>query len=145
MIETQIISKISDLRELLYSNVESKIILSGYNGILPPHLNIIEFLYKKDKPVAINNIVEKTGKAKSTVTSNLQTLEKFGYIDKTKNPLDNRSTLISLSEKGVKFVVDFDHIADELLTNIYENIDERELSTLLKTLTKLEENLKNNI
>jgi len=141
MDETGIIEQISHIRKLSYALIEEELSAKGFDGVLPSHGNILGFLYKKMEPVPINTIVEYVGKAKSTVTSNLQTLEKNGYIRKSRNENDSRSTLISLSEKGIRLMPVFFGISHKLLSKLYGNIEIEDKRLLVDLLGRVENNL----
>jgi DNA-binding MarR family transcriptional regulator len=141
MDEKQVLSKISKIRELSYVMIESELLSQGYEGVLPSHGNILLLLFKKKKPIPVTEIVESVGKAKSTVTSNLKTLEKYGYISKLTNPDDSRSTLIFLTEKGIRLMPLFESISLKIRGTFYGNLRPEEKQAFLATLEKIEKNL----
>lgn len=142
MKEREIVAQLSKIRELAYKQIEAELLAKGFEGVLPSHGNILIILSRKDEAVPINTIVEQVGKAKSTVTSNLQTLEKYGYIRKRRNAEDSRSTLISFTARGRDLMPHFKEISDRLLTRLYEGIDGHDREKLLKSLAVMEKNLK---
>lgn len=141
MEQKQIISKISRIRALSYAYIEAELTARGHKGIVPSHGNILMLLATKKKPLPINIIGNSVGKTKSTLTSNIRTLEKLGYIQKTKNPQDSRSTLVSLTEKGERFMPVFQDISKQAVAIIYQGMDEEEKQKLLDSLCTIEDNL----
>jgi len=141
MKQKQIISKISHIRALSYAYIEAELTARGHKGIVPSHGNILMLLATKKEPIPINIIGTYVGKTKSTLTSNIRTLEKFGYIQKTKNPQDSRSTLVSLTEKGKQFMPVFLDISRQTLAIIYQDMEKEEKQKLFDSLCKIENNL----
>jgi DNA-binding MarR family transcriptional regulator len=142
MDEKQVLSNISKVRELAYAMIESELLSEHFEGVLPSHGNILHLLFRNQKPIPVNEIVQQTGKAKSTVTSNLKTLEKYGYITKMVNPKDSRSTLISLTEKGCRLLPLFETISERVRGVFYQNLSTAEKQAFLQTLEKIEKNLR---
>jgi DNA-binding MarR family transcriptional regulator len=142
MDENQVLSKISKVRELAYAMIERDLLSDSFEGVLPSHGNILHLLFRNQKPIPVTEIVQQTGKAKSTVTSNLKTLEKYGYIAKTVNPKDTRSILISLTEKGKQLLPLFETISERVRDVFYQNLTPEEKQAFLQTLEKIEKNLK---
>ncbi|MBI9104440.1 MAG: MarR family transcriptional regulator [Spirochaetales bacterium] len=142
MDEINLLGKISNIRELVYIHIERDLRREGFDGILPPHGSIIVCLYQSESPVPIHVITEYTGKAKSTITSNLRTLEKFGYIQRVQNLDDNRSSLISLTEKGLSLKPVLRRIIDELMEDFYGQMEPADKEDLIRGITTIENNLK---
>lgn len=145
MEEREVLSKISKIRELSYIIIEEELESKGFDGVQPSHGNILSLLFQKKDPVAISMIVEHVGKAKSTLTSNLHTLEKYGYIEKTKNLSDSRSTLISLTVKGRRLMPVFRKISEKVLRNFYGDMEPAEKQVLLLSLEKIVTNLNRSV
>lgn len=98
-------------------------------------------LGSRSEPVRISEFVERTGKAKSTITSNLKTLEKHSYVFKVRNPDDSRSFMISLTDKGRSVLPLMKEISEELYGIIYKDISEDSIRLLSHILGKIETNL----
>jgi DNA-binding MarR family transcriptional regulator len=142
MDENQVLSKISKIRELAYAMIEKELLSENFEGVLPSHGNILHLLFRNQKPIPVTEIVQQIGKAKSTVTSNLKTLEKYGYITKMVNPKDNRSTLISLTGKGKQLLPFFETISQRVRDVFYQSLTSEEKQAFLQTLEKIEKNLR---
>lgn len=142
MDEYRILTTISAIRESAYVFVEHELQANGFYGVLPSHGNILAILYREQKPIPITEIVEYTKKAKSTVTANLHTLEKNGYITRMSNPDDNRSYLVSLTAKGERLMPVFYEISRMVHERLFSNLDSDEKQMFLTVLEKIEGNAK---
>ena len=63
----------------------------------------------------MSEIAKEIKKEKSTVTTLVGKLEKFGYISLKKSDEDSRSTIVSLTEKGNQLVPMFSEISIDYL------------------------------
>lgn len=140
----EILSKISIIKDLSDKYIENELKANGFEKIVPSHGEIIYLLCKKDGPITISEIVEATHKPKSTLTSNLRTLKKYGYINRIINPNDSRSCHIELTDKGKKLIPIFKKISSDINKILYENMNIDEIEGLTKSIEIIKENLENN-
>lgn len=115
----------------IFSNPDDNI---GVNVIKSPvKLTILEML--RDRDMEFDEIVNNTGKSKSTVSVHLKGLRETGVISYKVNPADNRKKIFYLNSKyiGSVDVVEPKEIeetqADYLIKNLIE--EDEEFSTLL--------------
>lgn len=104
--------------------------------ITEAQFNVLEFLYHKGD-MRIKDIIEKTFSSGGTMTVIIDNLEKEKLIERKRDPLDRRASLISLTEKGQLLIEDiFDkHIKN--LDNILSILEEDEKDNLIHLLKKL--------
>jgi MarR family 2-MHQ and catechol resistance regulon transcriptional repressor len=111
------------------------------NDIASYDLNITEFgalevLYHKGT-LPISQIGEKVLMANSSMTYVIENLIKKEFIEKVKDPVDKRNTMISLTNQGKKyFKVIFEH-HQETLKTIYDILSVEETNQLSILLKKI--------
>jgi len=99
---------------------------------------VLELLYHKGD-MKIKEILEKTFSTGGTMTVIIENLLKEELIFKKQNPLDRRSSLISITEKGYEIVekVFSNHIENlEKVLGVLTSNEKNELINLLKKLGK---------
>ena len=129
------------IRELYCAMIERELARRGYEGVSAVHEKVIRVLSLKS-PARLSVIVEEAGKAKSTITATVQTLEKYGYVTKERDGKDSRSRLVSLTERGRALSYEFLQLAAEAGERMGEGLGEDEKGSLVKALVKVEENLR---
>ena len=110
---SDIISIISDIRELGRSFILKKLTENGINDLNVSHGNILTLLYSNEK-LQMKELSKKIKRGKSTVTVLISKLLKNGYIKKEQSTVDKRIFYISLTEKSEKLRPLFFEISDEL-------------------------------
>lgn len=135
-----IIGLISTISEKSSQYINDELRKNGVVDIINSHGTIFSLLYLNKGRITINQIVNKTGKRKSTITDMVKKLEKLGYIIKEKNNDDARITEIVLTDKGWQFKDLFKDISDKLLDTTYFNFTEEEKQTLTDLLFKVKTN-----
>lgn len=133
----KIINLTSKVRNSANEFIEKELEKHGFKGIVPAHGEILNILYKKHHEIPMKRLVELTGKAKSTITSNIATLLKYGFIEKKQDPSDARSQLIALTQKGKDSENLIYQISDKLLAKTYENISVEEQRKVVEILEKI--------
>lgn len=134
-----IISLVSRIREFANTFITDEMNKYGVEGLAVSHGDIIFSLLNNEK-LTMKEIAEKIEKDKSTVTALVNKLIKQGYIEKTKDILDNRVVFVTPTEKGKSLEPMFNKISEELISKVYEGISENEKEELLKTLIKIKNN-----
>jgi len=137
-----IIAQIARIRESANALIEAELRKRSIKGIVPAHGAALVFLFQQKKPVPIKAVVESTRRVKSTVTVMINTLEKYGYVQKTPCETDSRVTYVELTTKGRKLKKDFDEISTILREKIYWNMAKRDREALIKLLTDIEHNMR---
>lgn len=136
-----IIAQIARIRELSNALIERELKTRSIEGIVPAHGAALVFLFQQKKPVPIKAVVESVKRAKSTVTVMINTLEKYGYVQKTPCQTDNRVINIELTHKGRGLKKDFEEISIILREKVYGNMAEKDREGLINLLTEIERNI----
>ena len=92
------------------------------------------------KGVPIKILCDKTGLDKSTLTGILNRLERDGYITKTKDESDKRSTLIRLTGKQDIFTDEIQKVSDEMNEVFYKNFTDNEIDQFESLLQRVLDN-----
>lgn len=92
------------------------------------------------KGVPIKTLCDKTGLDKSTLTGILNRLERDGYITKTKDESDKRSTLIRLTGKQYIFTDEIQKVSDEMNEVFYKNFTDKEIDQFESLLQRVLDN-----
>jgi DNA-binding MarR family transcriptional regulator len=136
-----IMAQIGRIRERAALFIEQELKKEGIHGILPAHGIIFFFLFQQSQPVAMKEIVEKTGRVKSTVTGMVNTLQHHGYVEKFQSPEDGRVMLVQLTEKGRSIRPAFKSISTRLLEKIFGDMPDGDQETLVQLLAQVGMNL----
>lgn len=134
-----IIDRVAKIREAANAFIEKELHERGLSGIVPAHGSIFAFLFQQQEPVPITSLVKRSGRAKSTVTGIVKTLERHGYLFRQECPDDARSTQIGLTEKGWRIKRDFEEISELLGVRVYGDMpleDREKVSLLLEQIGK---------
>ena len=86
-------------------------------------------LFLADRPISMDELVEETGYSKSTVSSNISTLERQGLVRRVIIPGDKRYHYIP--------VTDPDSLKKELITNMRQ-----EMQVIIAAMNRTEEDLR---
>jgi DNA-binding transcriptional regulator GbsR (MarR family) len=86
-------------------------------------------LFLADRPISMDELVEETGYSKSTVSSNISTLERQGLVRRVIMPGDKRYHYIP--------VTDPDSLKKELITNMRQ-----EMQVIIAAMNRTEETLR---
>ena len=138
---TKIIDQISKIREAANLLIERELHSREIEGVVPAHGLVFTFLFQQTGPVPIVSLVKNSGRAKSTVTGMVKTLERYGYIYRQASPEDGRSFHIALTEKGWAVKSDFDEISDMLIRKVYGNMPGEDQEHLVNLLSRIEQNM----
>ena len=112
----------------------------GIHGLGVSHAEILGALIFQG-PLTMTEIAKTIDKDKSTITALVNKLIRLGYVKKEKHGADNRFNLIAVTQKGVDLKPAFVTIARKLRALSYKDIPDDERETLVRLLTKLNENL----
>lgn len=95
----------------------------------------------KDMTASQKEIGEAVGISPSTVAISIKRMEKAGIVCKVQDKNDLRRNLITLTEKGIKFLDEISSIFDEIDQNIFKGFSETELEQLKKFYLRMIYNL----
>lgn len=132
------IARVHELGNLL---IERELERRGAHGVLPAHGGVLAFLFRQSEPVPIKDIVAFTGRAKSSVTGVVQTLERSGYLSRVQDPADLRSWRIQLTPAGRDLLPAFQKTSELLVGTVLSGLPESEQVALVNILVRIEDNL----
>lgn len=112
----------------------------GLTNIAPSHGDILAALFKR-KEATMTEIADLIHRDRSTVTTLVNKLIKLGYVSSKKDPNDNRSSIIYLTEKGKELESGFKEISEKLYMIEYKGISDEEKDVLKSLLLKIYDNL----
>lgn len=133
------ISLISKIREKANRFLLNELKKLGLGNIAISHGDILSVLFER-KEAAMTEIADAIHKDRSTVTALVNKLIKLGYISSRKDPDDNRSTIVCLTEKGENLKSSFMEISHKLYALEYEGISDEEKIVFRKLLKKIYNN-----
>ena len=139
--QKNIIDRIAKIREAADSFIEQELCTRGITGIVPAHGVVFVFLFRQTEPVPISSLVKYSGRAKSTITGIVKTLERHGYLFRQLSAQDARSSHIGLTEKGWAIKSDFEEISLLLEQKIYGYMPLVDRERITKLLVQIEGNI----
>lgn len=101
---------------------------------------ILFVLWEQDG-IPIRTLSEKTGLAKTTLTSMLDRLETAGHIRRIDDPSDRRSVKIALTQKAKGLRARYDHVSAEMNSIFYKGFTDEEIFAFEESLRKVLKNL----
>ncbi|MBI9092363.1 MAG: winged helix-turn-helix transcriptional regulator [Desulfobacterium sp.] len=134
-----IISLISRIREKANTHIVSELKRHQINGLQPVHGDII-YALMNHRELSMKQIAEIVDRKKSTVTTLIEKLIRLGFVEKRLNETDNRSFLISLTNKGERQRQAMIDISENLIKKVYKNMPQDERQQLVKALRSINDN-----
>lgn len=115
------------------------------NNITHIQIFILRFLYEnKDKKDIFQKDIEKLlDIRRSTTTEILNVMERNNLLERVDSLSDKRQKMIVLSEKGTKYLKDFEKIVLKTEKEILNNVSQEEKYIFFKVLEKIKNNLNN--
>lgn len=95
---------------------------------------------KSDK-VNVNELASVMGCSRQNAKKLVDMLTEKGYLQLQESTMDKRTYQIFLTEKTRQFFAEFEHLGDELLEQIFETIDEEQLTTVGNIMEILSNNI----
>ena len=132
-----LISKIKQIQGRVFEKMLSEHGISEFNGAQG---RILFVLWEKDN-IPIKELSDKTGLAKTTLTSMLDRLEKSGHIIRNYDPRDRRTVKIKLTERSKGLKEKYETVSEEMNKVFYKGFREDEILDFEKQLGKILENL----
>jgi len=108
------------------------------NGInlTPEQFLTIDILWNRG-PMSQTMLAEEMQKDKNSVTKLVDALESKGLVVRNRDKADRRSNTVVLTEKAEKMKQETKQFGVNMLDNMLESIDEKELRSFLTTLRKI--------
>ena len=137
-----ILGQIARIREHGNALIERELRARQDEGIVPAHGPVLACLFGQNEPVPIGVVVERVGRAKSTVTGMVNTLERHGYVRRFQSTEDQRVVYVALTASGHAIREDFEAISEILLSDLYGSMPQTDREALVQLLAIVEENLR---
>lgn len=138
-----LISKIKQIQGRVFEKLLDEHGISEFNGAQG---RILFVLWEKDD-ITVSELSQKTGLAKTTLTSMLDRLEEMGHIQRTSSPTDRRALKIVLTPEARMLEDKYNSVSDEMNDIFYGGFNDEEilafetyLGKVLKNLLKKENN-----
>ncbi|MCQ2081941.1 MAG: MarR family transcriptional regulator [Lachnospiraceae bacterium] len=120
-------------------SVESQaVITEEYKDISNNDMHILEAV-GIDKPRNMSEIAKRLSVTVGTLTTNMNGLEKKGYVIRTRSEDDRRVVLITLTERGRKAFFHHRDFHKQMIRAVVGGLDEDEKRVLYKCLIKLDD------
>lgn len=131
---------IGRIREKANAFILNELKNRGVEDIVPSHGDILVTLFKHYE-CTMTELANRIHRDRSTITTLVSKLTKLGYIETKKDPKDNRSVIVYLSDKGKELESTFEVIAQKLYATEYKGIGEEERKLFNEVLHKVLRNL----
>lgn len=135
-----IISTIAQIRDKANRFILSELEAHNIKGLIPIHGDILYILFYHGE-LSMKDIAQLVDRRKSTVTTLVTKLIRLGFVEKKQSKKDRRSSLISLTEKGVALGGDLKEISKNLMDKVYKDMPMEERIQLTNLLRKINSNL----
>jgi len=128
----------------------SKKITRMINFYLKPHQitaeqwSVLRSLNAEDH-ISQKELAKRTDKDQATLTKILDLLEKNGFIQRLHNPLDRRSYLVQITDKGKQLTNQVAPIIEHVFSQILYGISQEKLMMFVRILADIEKNLDKHI
>lgn len=132
-----LISKIKQIQGRVFERLLDESGISEFNGAQG---RILFVLWETDN-IPISVLSEKTGLAKTTLTSMLDRLEMSGHIRRVPDSGDRRAVRICLTESAEALRDKYERVSALMSEIFYKGVSDDEILAFEKTLGKILENL----
>lgn len=132
--------KLNELLINLFNNVMATetraVITDEYKDITNNDMHIIEAI-GIGEPKSMSVIAKHLSVTVGTLTVNMNSLEKKGYLVRERSNVDKRVVLVTLTEKGKKAFYHHRDFHKAMIRSAIRNLDENEMQALINCLQKL--------
>lgn len=115
---------------------ERAIITEEFSDITNNDMHIVEAI-GIDEPRRMSEIASRLGVTVGTLTTNMNSLEKKGYITRQRSKNDKRVVLAVLTEKGRKAFFHHRDFHKKMIKSIVKDLNEDEMKVIMKGLLNL--------
>ncbi len=132
-----LISKIKQIQGRIF---EKLLIEHGINQFNGAQGRILFVLWEEDN-IPIKELADRTGLAKTTLTSMLDRLEASGHTQRVYDPSDRRTVKIKLTETTLNLKKQYDEVSVKMSEIFYKGFDDEEIISFEKGLNKILNNI----
>ena len=133
---------LNELLVNLFNNVmdtEAKaVITEEFKDITNNDMHIIEAI-NIEEPRMMSDIAKRLNVTVGTLTTNMNSLEKKGYIIRERSTEDKRVVLVVLTEKGRKAFFHHRDFHKKMIRTIVRDLNEEEMKVLIRCMQKLDQ------
>lgn len=133
-----LISKVKQVQGRVFEKLLTEHGVDAFNGAQG---RILFVLWGEDG-ISISDLSEKTGLAKTTLTSMLDRLEASGHIRREPDPADRRRVFIHLTDAARALQTDYDTVSARMNLLFYSGFTDSEIITFENALTRILQNLR---
>ncbi|XDD51171.1 MarR family winged helix-turn-helix transcriptional regulator [Leptospira sp. WS92.C1] len=134
-----IIYMISRIRDEFHRHLNSELKEKGLGALSTTHADILFALVKK-KRAQMQEIAKMINRDKSTLTALVDKLENLGFVERIRDPGDQRIVHLGLTSKAFTIRPILLGISRSLVNNLYKGFTEEEKKELVRLLEKLYNN-----
>lgn len=124
----------------LVTNKMQQLLEKEDQHLMGPHMGILADLYQQDG-VRQQDLAMSSLKDKATITRSVSFLEKEGLAVRTPDPTDRRTKRIYITSKGKQIYQKILPLGHTVINQAKENIEGDELTTCLRVLERMYNNL----
>lgn len=132
-----LITKIKQIQGRIFEKLLIEQGISQFNGAQG---RILFVLWNEDN-IPIKELANKTGLAKTTLTSMLDRLEQSGHIRRVYDAADRRTVRIKLTETTINLKEQYDEVSVKMSEIFYEGFEDEEIIAFEGSLDKILHNL----
>lgn len=132
-----LITKIKQIQGRIFEKLLIEQGISQFNGAQG---RILFVLWNEDN-IPIKELANKTGLAKTTLTSMLDRLEQSGHIRRVYDAADRRTVRIKLTETTINLKEQYDEVSVKMSEIFYDGFDDEEIIAFEGSLDKILHNL----
>lgn len=133
-----LISQIKQMGGRIFEKILSEKGIDAFNGAQ----GRILYILWQNESIPITELSEKTGLAKTTLTSMLDRLEVLGLVQRVFDKTDRRRILITLSEKARELQNEYDEVSVKMNEIYYQGFSDEEILHFEGYLLRILKNLK---
>lgn len=132
-----LITKIKQIQGRIFEKLLIEQGISQFNGAQG---RILFVLWNEDN-IPIKELANKTGLAKTTLTSMLDRLEQSGHIRRVYDAADRRTVRIKLTETTINLKEQYDEVSVKMSEIFYDGFEDEEIIAFEGSLDKILHNL----
>ena len=132
-----LIGKIKQIQGRVFEKLLAAHGIDQFNGAQG---RILFVLWDRDD-IPIGELSEKTGLAKTTLTSMLDRLEASGHVQRVFDPGDRRKVFIRLTDAARGLKDQYDAVSQRMSEIFYEGFSDGEIAAFEESLTRILRNL----
>jgi DNA-binding MarR family transcriptional regulator len=131
-----VISEMSKKLRSAYTMIRVEMEARGLKGLDISHGDIM-FVLMHSGPQPMAELARRINRDKSTVTSLVAKLEKRGFVRRSRDLEDKRSSIIELTRKGEGLRTEFNKISELVLNRFWNGISQSDRETFMHILCRI--------